>query len=95
MKHFNLPLNFAQFSDGTSVIYQLYVYGVKIVEKSNEKYTNDQLRDFLYKQTKHTKCTYSFKAAQKRVENFSEKFGDFPIMITNVGKKTVYVLNTL
>lgn len=95
MKHFNLPLNFAQFSDGTSVIYILYVYGVKIVEKSSEKYTNDELRDFLYKQVKHTKCTYSFKAANKRVEKFSEKFGEFPIMITKVGKKAVYVLNTL
>ena len=94
MKHFNLPLNFATLSDGTNVVYEVFVYGFKI------KYIEGNMPNFKVKNelsalNSHKKCTFSYNAAEKRVKNFPEKFGDFPLMVTFVENKTVYVLNTL
>jgi hypothetical protein len=56
---------------------------------------NWKIKNELSALNSHKKCTFSYAAAEKRVQNFPEKFGNFPLMVTFLKNKTVYVLNTL
>lgn len=94
MKHFNLPLNFAVLSDGTNVVYEVFVYGFKI-KYIEGKMPNWKIKEELSALNSHKKCTFSYTAAAKRVSEFPNKFGEFPLVVTFVQNKTVYVLNTL